>query len=195
MIQHLTPIRRRSRMAAVLAVAALLAGAGCSSVKLDEGKEAPIDSSAAGAAGGAGSRGSGTMDPGQQSSRPVAEVSVPDPLTDPNSPLAQRSIYFDYDSFVVKDQYRSTLEAHARYLAANKSRRILIQGNTDERGSREYNLALGQKRAEAVRQAMAVLGVPDAQMEAVSLGEEKPRATGTDEASYAENRRADIVYP
>ena len=87
-----------------------------------------------------------------------------------------------------------TVEAHARFLTTNKGRRIVIQGNTDERGSREYNLALGQKRAEAVRRSLSLLGVPETQMEAVSLGEEKPRSSGTDEASLAENRRADIVY-
>jgi len=86
------------------------------------------------------------------------------------------------------------LEAHAGFLLANPSRRIVIQGNTDERGSREYNIALGQKRAEAVRRALATLGVPEAQAEAVSFGEERPKATGTDESSFAENRRADIVY-
>lgn len=182
------------RAAGALLAALLTIAAGCSSVPLDEGKDAPIEnrgpgSAASGAQGTA--PGAGTA---QQSSRPVAEVTVPDPLNDPKSPLAQRSIYFDYDSFVVKDQYRSTLEAHARYLGTNKTRRISIQGNTDERGSREYNLALGQKRAEAVRRSLAVLGVPEAQMEAVSFGEEKPRSTGQDEASFAENRRADIAY-
>ena len=118
-----------------------------------------------------------------------------DPLKDANSPLAKRSIYFDYDSYVVRDEYRSTIDAHARYLTGERSRRVIVQGNTDERGSREYNLALGQKRAEAVRRSLTALGVPDAQVEAVSLGEEKPRATGQDEASFAENRRADLVYP
>jgi peptidoglycan-associated lipoprotein len=118
-----------------------------------------------------------------------------DPLKDPTSPLAKRSIYFDYDSYVVRDEYRSTIDAHARYLAAERNRRVVVQGNTDERGSREYNLALGQKRAEAVRRSLTALGVPESQVEAVSLGEEKPRATGQDEASFAENRRGDLVYP
>lgn len=190
---------RPARVGGLAAALALALAAGCSSVKLDEGQGAPIEQSrgtagAGGAAQGAGQGGAGGQ---QQSSRPVAEVSVApqDPLNDPKSPLAQRSIFFDYDSFVVKDQYRPTVEAHARYLTTNKARRIVIQGNTDERGSREYNLALGQKRAEAVRRSLSLLGVPESQMEAVSLGEEKPRATGTDEASLAENRRADIVYP
>ena len=117
-----------------------------------------------------------------------------DALNDPQGILAKRSIYFDYDSYSVKEEFRSVVEAHAKYLIANKSRKIIIQGNTDDRGGREYNLALGQKRAEAVRKALVLLGVPDAQVEAVSLGKEKPKALGSDEASFAENRRADIVY-
>ena len=123
--------------------------------------------------------------------KPVVAAEV-DPLT--VGALAKRSIYFDYDSFVVKAEFQATIEAHAKYLVANKGRKILVQGNTDERGGREYNIALGQKRAEAVRKALALLGVAEAQVEAVSLGEEKPKATGSDEASWAENRRSDIVY-
>jgi len=117
-----------------------------------------------------------------------------DPLNDPQGVLAKRSVYFDYDSYVVKDEYKSVVENHSKYLGTNKERKILIQGNTDERGGSEYNLALGQKRAEAVRKSMSLLGVPESQIEAVSLGKEKPKATGHDEASWAENRRADIVY-
>jgi peptidoglycan-associated lipoprotein len=117
-----------------------------------------------------------------------------DPLDDPQGVLAKRSVYFDYDSFSVKDEFKSVPENHAKYLASNKNRSILIQGNTDDRGSSEYNLALGQKRAEAVRQAMTLSGASDAQIEAVSLGEEKPKATGANESAWAENRRADIVY-
>lgn len=117
-----------------------------------------------------------------------------DPLNDPKGILAKRSIYFDYDSYIVKDEFKPVIEAHAKYLANNKSRKIVIQGNTDERGGREYNLALGQKRAEAVRKALSLLGVSDSQMEAVSFGKEKPKATGSDEAAWAENRRSDIAY-
>jgi peptidoglycan-associated lipoprotein len=123
----------------------------------------------------------------------VAQVNV-DPLNDPNSPLAKRSIYFDFDSYSVKDEYQSLLGQHAQYLKSHPERHVLIQGNTDERGTSEYNLALGQKRAEAVRRSLSLLGVPDSQMEAVSLGKEKPLATGHDEASWAQNRRADLVY-
>ena len=131
------------------------------------------------------------------SERAVAQVNVDpsrDPMNDPNNPLSKRSIYFDFDSFTIRDDFRSAIDAHARYLNANKGRKVVIQGNTDERGSREYNLALGQKRAEAVRRALSALGVSESQMEAVSLGEEKPRATSGDESAQAENRRADLVY-
>ena len=115
-----------------------------------------------------------------------------DPLT--QGALAKRSVYFDFDSYVVKDEYKSLVEAHSKFLTTNKGRKILIQGNTDERGGREYNLALGQKRAEAVRKSLSLLGVSESQVEAVSLGKEKPKATGSDEASWAENRRSDIIY-
>ena len=117
-----------------------------------------------------------------------------DSLNDPGSVLAKRSIYFDLDSFVVKDEFKSVIDAHSQYLIAHPDRKVIIQGNTDERGGSEYNLALGQKRAEAVRRALSLLGVPDGQMEAVSFGKEKPKATGRDESAWAENRRADIAY-
>ena len=124
-----------------------------------------------------------------------------DTVTPPNADeellkgkLAERSIYFDLDSYVVKDQYRSVVEAHAEFLKKNPQRKVVIEGNADERGSREYNLALGQKRAEAVKSMMRVLGVSEAQLEAVSFGEERPKATGHDEAAYAENRRDDLSY-
>jgi len=103
-------------------------------------------------------------------------------------------IYFDYDSFVVKPEFQSVLEAHARFMKANKNLRANLEGHTDERGGSEYNLALGQKRAEAVRRALSVLGVPEAQMESVSFGKEKPVAQGSDESAYAQNRRAALNY-
>ena len=129
----------------------------------------------------------------QPDANAVQQVNV-DPLNDPNSPLAKRSIYFDFDSYAVRDDYQPLLQQHAQYLKSHPDRHVLIQGNTDERGTSEYNLALGQKRAEAVRRAMSLLGVADSQMEAVSLGKEKPQATGHDESSWAQNRRADLVY-
>ena len=163
----------------VVVTGALILTACGSSVKLDE--TAPIEDRTASSS--ADSRQVGTVD----------AVST-DPLNDPNGELAQRSVYFDFDSYVVKGEYQPVVDAHARYLNSHQNRKVVIQGNTDDRGGSEYNLALGQKRAEAVRKAMALMGVPDDQMEAVSFGKEKPRATGNNEAAWAENRRADIVY-
>lgn len=117
-----------------------------------------------------------------------------DPRKDPANVLATREVFFDFDSFVVKDQYRPMLEAHAVYLMSHRDMRLILQGHADQRGSREYNLALGQKRAEAVRKVLAVMGVSDAQMEAVSFGEEKLRNEGLTEEAHAENRRVDLVY-
>jgi len=108
--------------------------------------------------------------------------------------LAKRSVYFDFDSNSVKDEYRGLIQAHSRYLNDHRDSRIRIEGNCDERGSREYNLALGQRRAEAVKKIMTVLGVNDGRIETVSYGEEKPVANGHDEAAWAQNRRADIKY-
>jgi peptidoglycan-associated lipoprotein len=125
--------------------------------------------------------------------RPV-ETGSADPLNDPQGVLAKRSVYFDFDSYAVRDDAKPVVENHSAYLSKNKARKVLIQGNTDERGGTEYNLALGQKRAEAVRKAMGSMGVAESQMEAVSLGKEKPKAVGSNEAAWAENRRADIVY-
>lgn len=117
-----------------------------------------------------------------------------DPRKDPASPLATREIFFDYDSYVVKEEYRPMLEAHAAYLMSHRDARLILQGHADQRGSREYNLALAQKRAEAVRKALAVMGVSDGQLEAVSFGEEKLRNEGLTEDAHAENRRVDVVY-
>ncbi|HEY4542358.1 MAG TPA: peptidoglycan-associated lipoprotein Pal [Noviherbaspirillum sp.] len=176
-------MRRISINALVLSAVLGLAACG-SSVKLDEGAKVEERSPAP------------TTSTTTSDSRTVAPVSTTttDPLNDPQGVLARRSVYFDYDSFIVKDEFQPVLAAHGQYLNNNRSRKIVIQGHTDERGGSEYNLALGQKRAEAVVRALSLLGVPEAQMEAVSFGEEKPKATGTDEAAWAENRRADIVY-
>ncbi len=115
-------------------------------------------------------------------------------LTDPNSILSKRSVYFDFDSFVIKPEAKPLIEAHARFLVQNPQMKMLIQGNTDERGSREYNLALGQKRADVVKQALMLLGAAEAQLESVSLGEEKPRCEDASESCFAENRRGDMLY-
>ncbi len=116
------------------------------------------------------------------------------PLRDPNNILSKRSVYFDYDSNVVKDEFRPLLQAHAKYLVDTRGAQVRIEGNTDERGSREYNLALGQRRAEAVKKVLTVLGVPESRIETVSFGEERPKNPGHDEAAWAQNRRGDVVY-
>ena len=115
-------------------------------------------------------------------------------LTDPNNILSKRSVFFDFDSFVIKQEARALIEAHARFLVQNPQMNMLVQGNTDERGSREYNLALGQKRADVVKQALMLLGAKESQIESVSLGEEKPRCEDRTEACYGENRRGDMLY-
>ena len=115
-------------------------------------------------------------------------------LTDPNNILSKRSVFFDFDSYIIKSEAKPLVEAHARFLVQNPQMKMLIQGNTDERGSREYNLALGQKRADVVKQALLLLGAKESQIESVSLGEEKPRCDDASEACYAENRRGDMLY-
>jgi Outer membrane protein and related peptidoglycan-associated (lipo)proteins len=161
-----------SRIAKSLTIAAIAASlAACSSVPLDQ----------AGTSTGAGADGAAT---GQ----------IMDPFN-PQSPLAQqRSVYFEFDSYTVPEQYRGLVEMHAGYLRNNTQQRIRIEGNADARGGAEYNLALGQRRSEAVARMMGLLGVNAGQIEAISFGKERPRALGNTEADYAENRRADIVY-
>jgi peptidoglycan-associated lipoprotein len=117
-----------------------------------------------------------------------------DPLTDSSSILSKRSVYFDYDSSNVKTESLALIEAHGKYLASHTTRKVVIQGNTDERGGSEYNVALGQKRAEAVRGLLVVYGAKESQLEAVSFGKEKPRVSGSNEAAWAENRRVDLAY-
>lgn len=178
----LRPLRGVAAAAAVMMIVA-----GCSSVKLDEQQPAPIvDATKSGAAG--------TTDPRAVAPVNAGTTQALDPFTDPNNPLSKKSVFFDFDSFVVTATYQPVVEAHGKYLAANPNRRITVEGHTDERGGREYNLALGQKRAEAVKQRLLLLGAKEPQIETVSFGKEKPRATGSTEEAWAQNRRADIVY-
>lgn len=116
------------------------------------------------------------------------------PLKDPGSPLSKRVIYFDYNKDAVKAEYAQLLQAHATFLSQNRGRKIRLEGHADERGSREYNMALGQRRSDAVRKAVSVLGVGNDRVETLSFGEDKPKTTGHDEASWAQNRRVEIVY-
>jgi peptidoglycan-associated lipoprotein len=124
---------------------------------------------------------------------PPSTVAV-NPLKDPNNILSKRIIYFDYDQDSLKGEFQAIVQAHAKYLADNRGRKIRLEGHADERGSREYNMALGQRRADAVRKATNLLGVANDRMESVSFGEDKPRAAGSDEAAWAQNRRVEIVY-
>ena len=119
---------------------------------------------------------------------------LPRELTDPKSILSKRSVYFDYDKYDVKAEYKDLVAAHAKFLTNNRKFKMLVQGNTDDRGSREYNLALGQKRADSMKKMLTLLGAGEDQVEAVSLGEEKPKNEGADEAAWAENRRGDMLY-
>jgi len=168
-----------------LLIPALLSAllAACSTTPLPEDGGAPVESRS-GSGSGVAPVTAGGLD----------ASGLPRELTDPKSKLSQRSIYFDLDKYEVKDEYKDLVAAHAKYLVANKGFKVLLQGNTDERGSREYNLSLGQKRAEAVKRSLTLLGVKDDQIESVSLGEEKPKNAGHDEAAWSENRRADILY-
>lgn len=177
----------------VLVVGALslfLAACG-SSVKLDDG--APVESRTGSAAtAGAGGAGAGA------GSAPQSQVQAVDLAAQQRAAEAaamrERIVYFDFDSFVVKPEYRGVVEVNARLLNLDRNRRVVVEGHTDERGGREYNLALGQRRAEAVRQQLTLLGVQDSQVEAVSYGKERPAVQGSNEEAWARNRRAELVY-
>jgi peptidoglycan-associated lipoprotein len=168
-----------------LAVALAAALAGCASgVKLDD---VPVEDRAGSSTtpGGPGAGGQSQVQP-VQADRAAGTQGGPVNVA--------RIVLFDYDSYVIKPEYQSVIEAHARFLKQNGGRHVVIEGHTDERGGREYNLALGQRRSEAVRRALELLGVRDTQVEAVSFGKEKPAVPGTDETAFAQNRRAEIAY-
>jgi peptidoglycan-associated lipoprotein len=177
-------------IAAAVAAAIVVGLAGCSTQPT-----APVDDqSTAGttaAAGKPGTTTSGTTTSGVSGTPTGTGMN---PLKDPGNVLSKRSVYFEFDSFVVEDKYKAQIEAHSKYLAGNKGAKVTLQGHTDERGSREYNIALGQKRADAVKRVMTLMGVQDVVIETVSYGKEKPKREGHDEAAWAENRRVDIVY-
>ncbi len=134
-------------------------------------------------------------DAGDVSSRPVPPATAgANPLKDPNNILSKRSVFFEYDSDAIKEEFRPLLQAHAKYLSDNRGAKMLIQGNADERGSREYNIALGQRRADATKRMLVLLGAQESQIESASLGEEKPRCEEKTDACYAQNRRGDLLY-
>ena len=171
-------------VALYLAIAAVAAGCASKETKT----EAPVTDRSAGVSQPSTAAPGSTTSPAQQPS--IAG----NPLRDPSNILSKRSVYFDYDSNVVKDEYKGLVQAHSRYLGDKRDSRIRIEGNCDERGSREYNLALGQRRADSVKRALTLLGVPANRIETVSFGAEKPKSLGSNEDAWAENRRSDIVY-
>jgi peptidoglycan-associated lipoprotein len=175
-----------------LALAGLLAACG-STTTLDEPaveSRTPV-AVAGGASGPAGASRPGAGTGTEQSRVATVDLSKAGGGADPTA-LAQRVVYFDYDSYVVKEEFRPMLEAHAKALGADRTKRLVLEGHTDERGGREYNLALGQKRAESVLKSLVLLGALESQLEAVSFGEERPAMTGTDEASMSQNRRVEM---
>ena len=174
-------------------------------VNNSQNKDADKASKAANSASSSSSNSANNGNSGSASASNLPEAKQPSSPAPVNAPAAAdagmagpanaaKVIYFDYDSYIVKPEFQAVIEAHAQYLKANQRARVSLEGHTDERGSREYNLALGQKRADAVRQSLTLLGVSAAQIESVSFGEEKPAVAGSDEAAYAKNRRAEFFY-
>ena len=183
-----SPLTARA-LAAVLSVT--LAGCG-STVKLDD---VPVETRQPNpSAGAAGS--SSAAKPGGTGQSTVTVVDLPGAADAAAAAAAAaaagRVVYFDFDSYVIKDDYKALVEANAKALAANRAKRITVEGHTDERGGREYNLALGQKRAEAVVKSLTLLGATESQIEPVSFGKERPALQGSDEAAWAKNRRAEL---
>jgi peptidoglycan-associated lipoprotein len=186
---------RRAWKLALPVVAAMVALAGCESTKLTETSGAPVETrtpvaTAGTATGTPSASSSGTPQSG------VATVNLPGGAAAGGTAMmaapSQRIVYFDFDSYAIKDEYKGLIDGHARALAANRGKRVVVEGHTDERGGREYNLALGQKRAEAVVRSLELLGAGGQQLEAVSFGEERPAVQGSDETAWARNRRAEL---
>ena len=176
------------RLSFALAVAALVAG--CSSgVDLDN---VPVEDKSGSALPTTGVNGANSGNTGQSA---VAGVDLTQSGRDAAGPVGMaRVVHFDYDSYVIRSDYQSLIEAHARFIKASPARKVMLEGHTDDRGGREYNLALGQKRAEAVSRALGLLGVSSTQIEAVSFGKEKPSSPGNNEDAYAQNRRVELSY-
>jgi len=170
------------RTVLILMVAAALSLAACSN-KAKRAEAPPTDTSAGAKSAGAGSASAaGGAEEGAAAPGPLAGI------------LAHRILYFDFDSSEIKGEGPGIVAAHARYLAANPTVRVRLEGHTDERGSREYNIGLGERRAQAVRRALLLQGATETQLSTVSYGAERPAAAGSNEAAWAQNRRVEIVY-
>jgi peptidoglycan-associated lipoprotein len=179
---------KRTLFALSLLGALLLAG--CASTPTeDEAGGAPI-SDTYGGAGGGGADGSGASTMGAAG----AGAWTGSPLDNPDSPLSTRVIYFEYDSSEIRSEFRPVLRAHAEYLAANPGQSLILEGHADERGSREYNIALGERRADSVKRVMVAEGAAPGQLSVVSYGEERPASLGIGEEAMSLNRRVEIVY-
>lgn len=174
-----------SRLTLIVAASSAIFAGCASNVPLDN-KAAPVESRTTNGTG----TGSGSSTTGGANSGKLASVDLT--KNQPAAAEVGRVVYFDYDSFVIKDEFRPVIEGQAKALSADKGKKVTIEGHTDERGGSEYNLALGQKRAESVAKALKLLGATDAQIEAVSFGKERPAAQGHDEAAWAKNRRAEL---
>ena len=174
------------RFLLVMSLTSLLFG--CSSEQVKESDPAEVEDLSTSSTGATSESGAQAYGADDSSTSGFSE------LDDPQSPLSVRIIYFEYDSSEIKAEYRATLEAHAAYLVQNPTTTVTLEGHADERGSREYNLALGERRAKSIKQHMALLGVSTSQVRLVSYGEERPAIDGHDEASWQQNRRVEILY-
>lgn len=180
----------------LLVPALLMSACGSTNVKKKDGAPvtggaAPTQEGATATPFGGGNEGAVMPLPG---SGGAMSSTTGDELNDPSSPLAKRVVYFDYDSSAIRDEDRATVEAHAQYLTRHADVKVTLEGHTDERGSREYNIALGERRANAVRDLMLLQGIAAGQISTVSYGEERPSVLGSDESAYRMNRRVEIVY-
>jgi peptidoglycan-associated lipoprotein len=185
-------------MRAILIAAGVAAGAllaACTTTPEDEQSPAGVEERKPGAGAAPGAQAQ-PVKPGAVAriDLTAAKPSAASPLKDPGSILSKRSVYFEFDRYDIKDEYRPLVEAHAKYLRDNPGAKMLIQGNADERGSREYNVGLGQRRSDAVKKMLLLLGAKEAQIESVSLGEEKPVCAEHAEDCWWKNRRGDMLY-
>ena len=190
----MTPTPRTAWKLALPMAALMVALAGCESTKLPETSGAPVESRTpmAGGTSGAGTAGASASGTAQSNVATVDLAKGGAAGTAMMAAPSQRIVYFDFDSYAIKDEFKGVIDGHARALAASRDKRMVVEGHTDERGGREYNLALGQKRAEAVVRSLELLGVGGQQLEAVSFGEERPAVQGSDETAWARNRRAEL---
>jgi peptidoglycan-associated lipoprotein len=180
-------------MRAIIVLAALIFAAGCQTTPEDQ-QAAKVEDRTKPGAGKPGADTRAVTPPKIAAVDVTGARALDGALKDPNNILSKRQIYYDLDKFDVKDEYRGLIEAHAKYLRENPNARMLIQGNTDERGSREYNVGLGQRRSDGVKKMLILLGARENQIESVSLGEEKPQDDGHSESAWSKNRRSDMLY-